>query len=180
MPVQDFYRMRKEKGFTKETGEGLGRESGESGTERGRNIIMYWHIFNIIFKLNSNGKVGNGNILRDDTGHLKVADFGVSKVLKVSKTVKEDRPVPGQETSWRYVAPEVLRKEEYDTKVDVFSFALIFQEDRFRFALSSCSVVFQMIEGCPPFASKPEEEVPTAYCSNERPPFRAPAKSSPN
>lgn len=104
------------------------------------------------------------NILQDDTGHLKVADFGVSKVLKLSKTVKEDRPVPGQETSWRYVAPEVLRKEEYDTKVDVFSFALIFQE---------------MIEGCPPFASKSEEEVPTAYCSNERPPFRAPAKCYP-
>jgi hypothetical protein len=26
------------------------------------------------------------------------------------------------------VAPEVLRNEEYDTKVDVFSFALILQE----------------------------------------------------
>jgi len=30
----------------------------------------------------------------------------------------------------RYVAPEVFKKEEYDTKVDVFSFALIFQEVR--------------------------------------------------
>lgn len=28
----------------------------------------------------------------------------------------------------RYAAPEVLRNEEYDTKVDVFSFALILQE----------------------------------------------------
>lgn len=28
----------------------------------------------------------------------------------------------------RYVAPEVYRNEEYDTKVDVFSFALILQE----------------------------------------------------
>lgn len=28
----------------------------------------------------------------------------------------------------RYVAPEVLKHEEYDTKVDVFSFALILQE----------------------------------------------------
>lgn len=28
----------------------------------------------------------------------------------------------------RYVAPEVYRSEEYDTKVDVFSFALILQE----------------------------------------------------
>lgn len=28
----------------------------------------------------------------------------------------------------RYVAPEVFKNEEYDTKVDVFSFALILQE----------------------------------------------------
>lgn len=30
--------------------------------------------------------------------------------------------------SGRYVAPEVFKHEEYDTKVDVFSFALILQE----------------------------------------------------
>nr|KJB75470.1 hypothetical protein B456_012G042800 [Gossypium raimondii] len=90
------------------------------------------------------------NILRDDSGHLKVADFGVSKLLKVANRVKEDKPVTSQETSWRYVAPEVYRNEEYDTKVDVFSFALILQEQ--------------------------EYEVPKAYVANERPPFRAPAK----
>lgn len=28
----------------------------------------------------------------------------------------------------RYVAPEVFKNEDYDTKVDVFSFALILQE----------------------------------------------------
>jgi serine/threonine protein kinase len=28
----------------------------------------------------------------------------------------------------RYVAPEVFKNEEYDTKVDIFSFALILQE----------------------------------------------------
>ncbi|KAK7276787.1 hypothetical protein RIF29_17933 [Crotalaria pallida] len=101
------------------------------------------------------------NILRDDSGHLKVADFGVSKLLKVAKTVKEEKPVTSQDTSWRYVAPEVYRNEEYDTKVDVFSFALILQE---------------MIEGCPPFYLKPENEVPKAYVENERPPFQASPK----
>uniref|UniRef100_A0A2N9FZA6 Protein kinase domain-containing protein n=1 Tax=Fagus sylvatica TaxID=28930 RepID=A0A2N9FZA6_FAGSY len=97
------------------------------------------------------------NILRDDSGHLKVADFGVSKLL----TVKEDRPITCQETSCRYIAPEVFKNEEYDTKVDVFSFALIMQE---------------MIEGCPPFSAKHEKEVPKVYCAKERPPFRAPTK----
>ncbi|RDY02143.1 Serine/threonine-protein kinase HT1, partial [Mucuna pruriens] len=108
------------------------------------------------------------NILRDDSGHLKVADFGVSKLLKVAKTVKEDKPVTCLDTSCRfsslvdpcrrYVAPEVYKNEEYDIKVDVFSFALILQE---------------MIEGCAPFYAKPENEVPKAYVENERPPFRA-------
>ncbi|KAE9598960.1 hypothetical protein Lal_00022459 [Lupinus albus] len=97
------------------------------------------------------------NILRDDTGHLKVADLGVSKLL----AVKEDRPLTCQDTSCRYVAPEVFKQEEYDTKVDVFSFALILQE---------------MIEGCPPFSAKKDEEVPKAYAAKERPPFRAPSK----
>lgn len=101
------------------------------------------------------------NILRDDSGILKVADFGVSKLLMVANRVKEDRPVTCQDTSCRYVAPEVFRNEEYDTKVDVFSFALILQE---------------MIEGCPPFELKKEHEVPKSYVAKERPPFRASAK----
>ncbi|XP_041991976.1 integrin-linked protein kinase 1-like isoform X1 [Salvia splendens] len=101
------------------------------------------------------------NILRDDSGHLKVADFGLSKLMKVAKTVKEDKPVTWQLTSWRYAAPEVFRNEEYDTKVDVFSFALILQE---------------MVEGHPPFTKRNDIEVAKAYAANERPPFEAPVK----
>lgn len=102
------------------------------------------------------------NILRDDSGHLKVADFGVSKLLKVTSRVKEDRCLTSKETTCRYLAPEVFRSEEYDNKVDVFSFALILQE---------------MIEGLPPFSEKQDSEVPDAYALKERPPFRAPAKN---
>nr|CAD1834011.1 unnamed protein product [Ananas comosus var. bracteatus] len=93
------------------------------------------------------------NILRDDSGHLKVADFDVSKSLK--KTKKLERI-----DHW-YMAPELFRNEEYDTKVDVFSFALILQE---------------LIEGCPPFYPKQDSEVLEAYASKERPPFRAPLR----
>ncbi|TYJ30592.1 hypothetical protein E1A91_A06G140800v1 [Gossypium mustelinum] len=97
------------------------------------------------------------NILRDDSGHLKVADFGVSKLL----TVKEDKPLTCLDTSCRYIAPEVFKNDDYDTKVDVFSFALILQE---------------MIEGYPPFSAKQDNEVPKVYAARERPPFKAPAK----
>ena len=38
------------------------------------------------------------NILRDDTGHLKVADFGVSKLV----TVKEDKPFTCLDTSCKF------------------------------------------------------------------------------
>lgn len=102
------------------------------------------------------------NILRADSGHLKVADFGISELLKVTKTVKQEKLMSYHDTTWRYVAPEVFRNEDYDTKVDVFSFALILQE---------------MIEGCQPFFMKNEDDVPKAYVANERPPFNAPTKN---
>ncbi|KAI3800786.1 hypothetical protein L1987_28882 [Smallanthus sonchifolius] len=102
------------------------------------------------------------NILRADSGHLKVADFGISELLKVTKKVKQEKLMSYHDTTWRYVAPEVFRNEDYDTKVDVFSFALILQE---------------MIEGQQPFFMKNEDDVPKAYASKERPPFNAPIKS---
>ncbi|PKA65344.1 Serine/threonine-protein kinase HT1 [Apostasia shenzhenica] len=104
------------------------------------------------------------NILRDDSGRLKVADFGVSKLLKMAKPVREDKPLICEDNACRYIAPEVVRNEEYDTKVDVFSFALILQE---------------MIEGCMPFNTKQDREVLRSYTAKERPPFRASLKCYP-
>ncbi|ONM38102.1 MAP kinase kinase kinase47 [Zea mays] len=101
------------------------------------------------------------NILRDDTGHLKVADFDLCKMLKWRRKVREDKAVTSPGNACKYVAPEVLRNEEYDTKVDVFSFALILQE---------------MIEGCLPYYDKKNDEIEKAHNSKERPPFRAPPK----
>ncbi|XP_062221248.1 integrin-linked protein kinase 1-like [Phragmites australis] len=101
------------------------------------------------------------NILRDDTGHLKVADFDLCKMLKWRRKVREEKAVTSPGNACRYVAPEVMRNEEYDTKVDVFSFALILQE---------------MIEGCLPYHDKKNGEIEKAHISKERPPFRAPPK----
>ncbi|XP_042416371.1 integrin-linked protein kinase 1-like [Zingiber officinale] len=101
------------------------------------------------------------NILRDDSMHLKVANFGLSKMSKRSETLKEERPFSSLGITCRYMAPEIYFNEEYNTKVDVFSFSLILQE---------------MIEGCPPFPSKQELEIPKAYAENMRPPFRASTK----
>ncbi|KAF5781399.1 putative protein kinase TKL-Pl-5 family [Helianthus annuus] len=72
------------------------------------------------------------NILLDDSGHLKVADFGVSELLKGTNAAKHKMLMNYQDTTSltarRYVASEVFKNEDYDTKVDVFSFALILQE----------------------------------------------------
>ncbi|KAL6584315.1 hypothetical protein OROMI_003604 [Orobanche minor] len=39
------------------------------------------------------------NILRDESGHLNVADFGISKLLQDANRVKEDRPLTCHDTS---------------------------------------------------------------------------------
>lgn len=105
------------------------------------------------------------NILRDDSEHLKVADFGVSKLFKVAgRTLKGANNVDSSSClfpSSRYAAPELLSTDEYDTKVDVFSFALILQE---------------MIEGTPPFPAKQDKDVHVAYAANKRPPFTQSSK----
>ncbi|WZZ17888.1 hypothetical protein YC2023_110977 [Brassica napus] len=96
------------------------------------------------------------NILRDNSGHLKVADFGVSKLLVVKKTVKKDRPVTSLDSS----SDETL----------VVGLA------------TQCDTWLQKYTGTKsyvPFHLKEETEVPKAYVEGERPPFNAPAKSYP-
>ncbi|KAI5069156.1 hypothetical protein GOP47_0015457 [Adiantum capillus-veneris] len=69
------------------------------------------------------------NLLLDDAGHLKVADFGLSKLLEASsKNIFESYNMTGVTGSFRYMAPEVFRGEQYNKSVDVFSFAIIVAE----------------------------------------------------
>lgn len=69
------------------------------------------------------------NLLMDNAGHLKVADFGLSKLLEASsKNILETYSMTGTTGSYRYMAPEVYRGETYDKSVDVFSFGIIVAE----------------------------------------------------
>ncbi|XP_075110348.1 serine/threonine-protein kinase VIK-like isoform X5 [Nicotiana tabacum] len=66
------------------------------------------------------------NVLQDEAGHLKVTDFGLSKIAQQKDSY--GYKMTGGTGSYRYMAPEVYRRESYGKSVDVFSFALIVHE----------------------------------------------------
>ncbi|KAB2052376.1 hypothetical protein ERO13_A12G109400v2 [Gossypium hirsutum] len=66
------------------------------------------------------------NVLQDEAGRLKVTDFGLSKIAQEKDSY--GYKMTGGTGSYRYMAPEVYRRESYGKSVDVFSFALILHE----------------------------------------------------
>ena len=60
------------------------------------------------------------NVLVDDGYNAKIADFGCSREMDATRTM-ETAGTP------LYSAPELLRKEHYDEKVDVWSFACVLE-----------------------------------------------------
>eukprot|EP00249_Psilotum_nudum_P005340 c18785_g1_i1 orf=458-1756(-) len=98
------------------------------------------------------------NVLLVDTSHLKVGDFGLSKLVKVTH-LHEVYNLTGETGSYRYMAPEVFDHKKYDTKVDVFSFGMI---------------MFEMFEGAPPLSGfEPYEAAKSIAKENRRPTFTA-------
>ncbi|XP_047319481.1 integrin-linked protein kinase 1-like [Impatiens glandulifera] len=65
------------------------------------------------------------NVLQDEAGRIKVTDFGLSKIVQEKDLGYK---MTGGTGSYRYMAPEVYRRESYGKSVDVFSFALIVHE----------------------------------------------------
>ena len=60
------------------------------------------------------------NILIGSDGHIKISDFGISKLMSV-----EDQSMTGGVGTQRFMAPEILNQEEYNEKVDVYSFGVV-------------------------------------------------------
>ncbi|KAA8532923.1 hypothetical protein F0562_032960 [Nyssa sinensis] len=72
-------------------------------------------------------KPRNVLIVNSGADHLKVGDFGLSKLIRV-KNSHDRYKMTGETGSYRYMAPEVFNHQRYDKKVDVFSFAMILYE----------------------------------------------------
>ncbi|EFJ17017.1 hypothetical protein SELMODRAFT_115356 [Selaginella moellendorffii] len=117
--------------------------------------LNYVHEFKPEPVIHSNLKPSN--LLRDKAGHLKITDFAFTKYAFNDRQFVPDSGTIFLLMSGRYMAPELYRCEDYDSKVDVFSFALIVQE---------------MMEGVPPFPKLGEEEVAKSYADGKRPPFK--------
>ncbi|PNY11544.1 serine/threonine-protein kinase CTR1-like protein, partial [Trifolium pratense] len=96
----------------------------------------------------------------------QVAGFGTVRfsLLSPDKALL-DQPETNLDPLSLYVAPEIYRGDLFDRSVDAYSFGLI---------------VYEMIEGIPPFHPKPAEEALKLLCSEgKRPPFKIKTKSYP-
>ncbi|KAL3341098.1 hypothetical protein AABB24_025583 [Solanum stoloniferum] len=62
------------------------------------------------------------NILIDENFHLKIADFGIACEEAYCDLLADD---PG---TYRWMAPEMIKRKSYGRKVDVYSFGLILWE----------------------------------------------------
>lgn len=66
------------------------------------------------------------NLLIDFSGILKITDFGLATIRpKANHTKQEVFLMTGETGSYRFMAPEVFRHEEYTDSVDVYSYSMI-------------------------------------------------------
>ncbi|CAN1862098.1 Integrin-linked protein kinase 1 [Linum perenne] len=88
-------------------------------------------------------KKGARNIMLDSGGQLKVAGFGLIKLSQISMDKAKVTPGTSLDRSNVYMAPEVYKDEIFDRTVDAYSYGVI---------------LYEMIEGVPPFHPKSAEE----------------------
>lgn len=65
------------------------------------------------------------NLLLTRNLDLKVADFGLSKMMSPLLSSGTAPFMSGGVGTWRYMAPEVVRYEQYSDRIDIYSFGLI-------------------------------------------------------
>lgn len=102
-------------------------------------------------------KPRNVLLVNSSADHLKVGDFGLSKLIRVQNS-HDVYKMTGETGSYRYMAPEVFKHRKYDKKVDVYSFAMI---------------LYEMLEGDPPLSGYQPYEAAKYAAEGHRPIFRA-------
>lgn len=102
-------------------------------------------------------KPRNVLLVNSNADHLKVGDFGLSKLIRVQHA-HDVYKMTGETGSYRYMAPEVFKHRKYDKKVDVFSFAMI---------------LYEMLEGDPPMSNYEAYEAAKCVAEGHRPTFRS-------
>ncbi|XP_022633950.1 calcium/calmodulin-dependent serine/threonine-protein kinase isoform X2 [Vigna radiata var. radiata] len=107
-------------------------------------------------------KPRNVLLVNSSADHLKVGDFGLSKLIKVQSS-HDVYKMTGETGSYRYMAPEVFKHRRYDKKVDVFSFAMI---------------LYEMLEGEPPFSNYEPYDGAKYVAEGHRPSFRSKSYTS--
>jgi beta-lactam-binding protein with PASTA domain/tRNA A-37 threonylcarbamoyl transferase component Bud32 len=93
-----------------------------------------------------------GNVLIDDRGQVKVADFGIARAIGASEDLTQTGSVMGTAT---YFSPEQAQGYPVDPRSDVYSLGV---------------VLYEMVTGKPPFSG--ENPVSIAYKHVKEPPPR--------
>lgn len=97
------------------------------------------------------------NLLLTSNLTLKVADFGIAKVMQSRVSQTPAPKMSGGVGTWRYMAPEVVRFQQYTDRIDVYAFGLI---------------VYLILTGRQPFddfAKNDPELILKAYLRGEEP-----------
>jgi serine/threonine protein kinase len=63
------------------------------------------------------------NIMIDQNGNVKLIDFGLSRFIDTSE--KEVSQMTGGTGTYRYMAPEVVKYEPYDSRADIYSLGIV-------------------------------------------------------
>lgn len=82
------------------------------------------------------------NLLIDGASHVKISDFGLAKVVDILKTnIDNTLTVKDETESFRYMAPELYRREKCNEKIDIYSFGMIM----YQLFSPTCQVPFHHI-----------------------------------
>mmetsp|Transcript_5518 Transcript_5518/g.16475 ORF Transcript_5518/g.16475 Transcript_5518/m.16475 type:complete len:505 (+) Transcript_5518:435-1949(+) len=84
------------------------------------------------------------NIFIDTDGHVRLADFGLSKILRHETTDRKFRGANSFCGTREYIAPEMLRDDEYGQAIDMWSLGV---------------AIYEVVSGRTPFPAKTEEDM---------------------